>query len=231
MCALFRTNLLVFHLLNMTSDQITALRTAFSAPLPGLEAQLAMAHELRVQELERYIVASDHKIAGVVMLIFAEGGELKTTLITRTLNPRDVHSGQVSFPGGRIEADDLSYQQGALRELHEEVGVAPHEVEVLGALTPLYIPVSKFMVHPFVAYAPKRPVFSPQAGEVIHILTPTLTYFLDDANIRRKTMTVGSGYVLNDVPYFDVDGNTLWGATAMILGEFKALTKEMLLRT
>ncbi len=207
---------------------ITKLRKLFTKPLPGRAAQLTMAHQLRVQELARYAPDNEHKQAGVVMLLFAEGDTLKTTLITRTTNPRDVHSGQVSFPGGRIEPTDASPQEGALRELEEEVGVTASQCEVLGALTQLYIPVSNFMVHPFVAFADRRPEFKAQDGEVVQILTPELAFFLDDSNINRKDITTSNGMILRDVPYFEVNGHIIWGATAMILGEFRVLVKDKL---
>ena len=205
---------------------IEQLQNALQRPLPGRAAQLSMAHALRLQELEKVVLANDHKLAGVVMLIFAEGDKLKTTLIARNVNPRDVHSGQISFPGGRIETTDKSIEAGALRELHEEVGVAPHEVQVLGALTELYIPVSKFLVHPFVAYSPTRPQFIGQDTEVIQILTPDLDLFLSNEPPKRGKISLSNGYSLENVPYFDVEGHTLWGATAMILGEFRALIAD-----
>jgi 8-oxo-dGTP pyrophosphatase MutT (NUDIX family) len=205
---------------------IEQLRYAFKQPLPGREAQIKMAHLLRLQELERYQVAENHLLAGVVLLIFSQNDTLKIALIARSVNPRDVHSGQISFPGGRIEADDPSIEAGALRELYEEVGVAPHEVEVLGALTKVYIPVSNFMVHPFVVYAPKPIQFTAQESEVISILTPDLGHFLDEANVRIKDMELPTGHQLSNVPYFEVEGRTLWGATAMILGEFRALVER-----
>jgi 8-oxo-dGTP pyrophosphatase MutT (NUDIX family) len=204
-------------------DFITQLRSALRQPLPGRAAQIKMAHMLRLQELEQYKPTDEHKLAGVVLLIFPEQGVLKVVLIARSVNPRDVHSGQISFPGGRIETYDASIEAGALRELFEEVGVMPQQVEVLGALTEVYIPVSKFLVHPFVVYAPNSVQFTAQESEVISILTPELGYFLDTDNIKTKDMLVGDGYHLRDVPYFEVDGRALWGATAMILSEFREL--------
>jgi 8-oxo-dGTP pyrophosphatase MutT (NUDIX family) len=213
--------------LQLDRTQIAQLKAAFTRPLPGIEAQLQLAHKLRIQELERSKPDNDHKKAGVVVLIFAEGETLKTTLIARTTNPRDVHSGQISFPGGRIDSTDLSIEAGALRELHEEVGVAHDQIEMLGPLSEIYIPVSNFLVYPFVVYAQTPPQFTKQEGEVIDVLTPELNFFLDKRNIQYKQITVGQGFILEDVPCFDIDGHTLWGATAMIIGELIEVIRQL----
>jgi hypothetical protein len=108
----------------------------------------------------------------------------------------------------------------ALREAHEEVGVSPLQVEILGRLTELYIPVSNFVVHPFVGVLLGPPDFTPQPGEVEAILTPSLTLFSQFENRKVTDLTVGQGIKLTGVPYFEVEGRAVWGATAMILSEF-----------
>lgn len=163
------------------------------------------------------------KVACVLNLLHKCEGQWRTLLIQRTLNPRDRHSGQVSFPGGRYEENDGELVNVALREAHEEVGVSPLEVEVLGRLTELYIPVSNFVVHPFVGVLLGPSEFVPQPGEVEAILTPPLTVFSQPENRKMTNLTVSQGVILKDVPYFEVEGRTVWGATAMIMSEFLEL--------
>lgn len=209
-----------------TSDTfIEQLREKLAGTLPGQEAQFKMAFKRRAEELRlNPSPPPDAKVASVLNLLHYHEGAWRTLLIQRSANPRDRHSGQVSFPGGRYEESDLNLTNVALRETHEEVGVSPLQVEVLGRLTELYIPVSNFVVHPFVGLLLGPPDFRPQPGEVEMILTPPLTVFSQPKNRKMADLTVGQGITLKDVPYFDVEGRMVWGATAMILSEFLELT-------
>ena len=201
---------------------IDLLRVRMAGPLPGRDAQYKMASLRRLQELEPYTgPPPDAKVACVLNLLhWREAKGWHTVLIQRTSNPRDRHSGQVSFPGGRWEEGDGVLANVALREAEEEVGVSSSQVEILGQLTDLYIPVSNFLVHPFVGILRGPVSFSPQPGEVEAVLTPALSIFMDQANRKKTDLTVGQGILLKEVPYFDVEGRIVWGATAMIMNEF-----------
>jgi len=204
-----------------TDTFIEELRQRLARPLPGMEAQFKMAFARRAEELRRNPTPPpDAKVACVLNLLHRHNGHWRTVLIQRTENPRDRHSGQVSFPGGRYEESDVELVNVALRETHEEVGVSPLEVEVLGRLTELYIPVSNFVVYPFVGVLHGPADFSPQTGEVETILTPPLTLFAQPENRKMTDLTIAQGLTLKGVPYFDVEGRVVWGATAMILSEF-----------
>lgn len=192
-------------------------------PLPGQPAQYRMAHAVRRHQSTP---PPDARQAGVMALLFPEQDGWHLTFIQRVAtNPNDRHSGQISFPGGKYEPGDENLLQTALRETHEEIGVPPAQVTVLGALTPLYIPVSNFEVHPFVGCTDSPPVFSPQASEVTAVLTIPITYFSDPASVRKADITVGPNITLKSVPYFDLNGEVLWGATAMILSELLAVAE------
>ncbi len=201
------------------------LRLRLQGPLPGQAAQYKMASMRRLKELGPYSTPpADAKVACVLNLLhWHEEEGWHTVLIQRTANPRDRHGGQVSFPGGRWEADDGALANVALREAEEEIGISSSEIEILGQLTELYIPVSNFLVHPFVGVLHGPPHFSPQPEEVEAVLTPALSVFIAAENRKQTDLTLSQGITLREVPYFDVQGRIVWGATAMIMSEFLEL--------
>jgi len=162
--------------------------------------------------------------SAVLQLIYPLDGVPHMLFMRRTEDGR-AHSGQISFPGGRWEAQDENLMQTALREANEEVGLLPEAVEVLGAMTPLYIPVSYFMVHPFVAWADSLPEYHPSADEVSQLIDLPVDYLLDPANkIRTQVRPSSMPDLVLDVPAYRIpDGSIIWGATAMMLAELEAL--------
>lgn len=138
------------------------------------------------------------------------------------------HTGQVSLPGGGVDEDE-SIESAALREASEEVGVPPAAVRLLGRLTPLHIPVSGYILHPVVGLIEQRPMFRREEWEVARILEVPIDLLRDPATIARRSRTraFGGRIVEIDVPYFDVDGEQVWGATAMILAEFLAMVERV----
>lgn len=204
---------------------VDTLRRRLAGPLPGRAAQYKMASMRRLQELDAHQTGppAEARVACVLNLLYRQGDAWHTVLIERTANPRDRHSGQVSFPGGRWEDSDGALANVALRETEEEVGAPAQQVELLGRLTELYIPVSNFLVYPFVGllHGPAR--FRPQAGEVEAILTPPLATFQVSDNRKMADIQINQAVALKNVPYFDVEGRMVWGATAMIMNEFLEL--------
>lgn len=210
--------------MSVTDSWLTHLRTRLSGPLPGRAAQYRMASTRRLEELQQLPAPpSDARIACVLNLLHRQGDEWRTVLIRRSVNPRDRHSGQVSFPGGRWEESDGALANVALREAEEEIGVPAGAVEIIGQLTELYIPVSHFLVYPFVGVLREPVSFRPQTGEVEGILTPPVSLFCAAESRKVKDIAIGQGLVLRNTPYFDVEGHIVWGATAMILSEFLEL--------
>lgn len=160
------------------------------------------------------------RVASVLNLLHWHDGAWRTVLIQRAANPRDRHSGQISFPGGRLETGDLSLEGVAIRETEEEIGVSASNIRILGRLTQLYIPVSNHLVHPFVAVLDGTPSFKPQPGEVAQILAPEIHAFRAADRIKRADISIMDGMLLKDVPCYEIDGQIVWGATAMIISEF-----------
>lgn len=197
---------------------IDNIRKKLTQSLPGRIAQLEMAPALRVH----YKGAPDDAIvACVLVLLFPKNDDWYFTLIQRMPHEKDRHSGQISFPGGRLEKEDESLIAGALREAEEEVGIPRDEINVLGRLTELYIPVSNFIVHPFVGFLEKTPKYIPQPSEVDLILEIPIAELNKKGNKKTRDIKGGKNIGLKNVPYFDFGGKVVWGATAMMLSEFE----------
>lgn len=209
-------------MLKFTVDMI---EEALRKPLPGVKAQLRMAP--RPGSLKPPTPQSTPRKSGVLILLFPseDTGELCFVLTRRTESVAD-HKGQISLPGGAVDPNDPSIAHTALREVCEEVGVCSDAMRILGSLTPIYIPPSDFCVQPYVAYMFQSPQFLPQPEEVAEILEVPLSYLLDEKNI------VVEEWLLDDevkqVPFFNVYGNKVWGATAVVLSEFAAILNGLL---
>ncbi len=205
-------------------DLISNIRNSLNNELPGRQAQLKMsASAVR----SGYLVAPpEASRAGVLALFYPKKADWHIVLIERaSSNPNDRHRGQISFPGGRFEKDDVHLANTAIRETEEEVGVKAKDIHLLGPLTDLYIPVSNFRVDPFVGFTETTPRFVPQEEEVHGILEVPVSELMNPDNLKIKNLVIREGFVLKDVPYFDLLGKTVWGATAMMLSELIDIIK------
>ncbi len=200
------------------------LEKALGRPLPGHDAQQRMAPSHR--EFGPPAGGAGHGVGGVLLLLYPgnESKELFLVLTVRTDNVA-VHKGQVSLPGGGSEPDDASIFHTALREACEEVGVCGEDIRMIGALTPLYIGPSNFYVYPCVAYIPYHPSFVLQTTEVSKALEVPVAHFLDEKNVIVEDWQIEG--TTRRIPYFDVYGHKVWGATAIILSEFAAVLEGL----
>ncbi|MFO7655982.1 MAG: CoA pyrophosphatase [Bacteroidales bacterium] len=195
---------------------IQEIRHQLTLPLPGSAVQGSMAPYIR-----GVIQNNSHlQKAGVLILLFPIQENLKTIFIKRT-EYKGPHSGQISFPGGKSEPGDNSIITTALREAEEEIGIDRGSVDILGQLTPLEIPVSSFKVFPVVGYTKHTPVFKPEKSEVEFLIEIDIRSLIDPALMKAKIMKIREFEI--NVPYFDIQGNHIWGATAMILAEFREI--------
>jgi 8-oxo-dGTP pyrophosphatase MutT (NUDIX family) len=163
------------------------------------------------------------KPASVLVLIYPDdAGEARVVLIER-VDRGGHHSGEVSFPGGSAEVDDVDAAATALREATEEVGLDPKQagVQVIGQLEPFWIPVSGFRVTPILALAQHQPRLEASPDEVARIIEAPLSAFLPDGPIEIVERDV-RGWPLRYGGY-RIDGLHVWGATARILGQLGAL--------
>ncbi len=196
------------------------LEAAFTQPLPGQGAQYQMTPAGRERVNIDQIDQSKVKQAATAALFFAVDNRPHLVLTKRVEYP-GVHSGQISFPGGRREPEDNSFMHTALRETQEEIGVNPEDIDVLGSLTAVYIPPSNFFVYPFVGTLNKAPDFIPQEREVASILSLDFNLFLEKENLK-PTKVSARNFSL-EVPAFNIENHIIWGATAMMISELRAM--------
>lgn len=213
----------------MKAKFIRHLQAEIAQKLPGQAAQKEMMGQAlarRADQESRFKLPKKYKEAATLLLLYMHKGEWHTALMQRPASPYP-HSKQISFPGGGLEVFDAGPAAAALRETEEEFGVLAETVELLGPMTSLYIPVSNYLVYPFVGYLEERPNFIPDAEEVEEIIEIPLAELLDSTNRKSKDIQTYNGSILPNMPYFDLCGKTVWGATAMMLSEFVALCKAL----
>ncbi|MEE9372078.1 MAG: CoA pyrophosphatase [Saprospiraceae bacterium] len=145
-------------------------------------------------------------------------------LMKRPNVKRDKHSGQISFPGGRYEKEDIDLASCALRETEEEIGIDRSKIKIIGQLSNLFVFASNHLVHPFVGVMEKEVPFVPDKREVQRVIEVSMQHLVRPSTIKTTTLKLSSG-ALKNVPYYDIDNEIVWGATAMILSEFLAYWK------
>jgi len=204
--------------------KIEWLRQRLQQPLPGRSAQERMMGRVLPHPI---VVPENARPSAVLCLLFPIDIELHMLLMKRR-EDKTAHSAQVSFPGGSYEATDADFKATALREAQEEVGIVSSDVDILGALTPLYIPVSNFNVYPFVGYSAERPQYNLSHNEVSYTIEVPLSSLLhpDRKSVTDVVSPVVPGVIRNVNAYKLEDGTIIWGATAMMISELEAILEE-----
>ncbi|MFN3839674.1 MAG: NUDIX hydrolase [Cyclobacteriaceae bacterium] len=204
---------------------LSALSERLAGSLPG-----ALAHEpLRAKPLGEVIPRFEHKIpprpGSVLMLLYPQADSLMIPLIKRP-DYEGLHSGQISFPGGKAEAGETP-EETALRETYEEIGIDPARVQILGKLSNFFVIPSNFMVTPIVGFTNAPALFKPDDHEVVRIISGKLSDILNDNAIKSKEIRVANRYTML-APHFEIEGEVVWGATAMMLNEFRMVLRDVL---
>jgi 8-oxo-dGTP pyrophosphatase MutT (NUDIX family) len=195
------------------------LRLKLAGTLPGIDAQLRFAPAKPRPGWKPGFFPDDTRTAAALLLLYP--GDLGPAVpLTVRATGLARHAGQISLPGGASDPGE-SLADTALREASEEIGVDPGSVRILGELTPVHVIVSGFTLHPIVGVTDRRPGFVVAAGEVDEVLEVSLDHLRDASRIRRGTRLREGEAV--EYPYFDLLGHQVWGATAMVLGEFICL--------
>lgn len=188
---------------------------------PGPQAQMVMAPKPRPGQRPFGEAEKTSLKAGVMLLLYPKEGSTHLVLIRRTQTVLH-HRDQIGLPGGQVEGEE-TFEQAALRETREEIGVRPGFVRVLGRLTPLYIPISDFCVYPVVGVADQPLTFVPDSREAAEIIELPLEHLIDAANVRLEDWVIRDIPV--EVPFYAFGPHKIWGATAMVLAEFVEVIK------
>jgi len=199
------------------------LTAALLEDLPGETAQFRMAPIARKRISEMPLGDDSIRKAAVMVPLFRN---LETDCLMLTVRSvyEGVHSGQVSFPGGKFDENEIDPIQVALREMEEEVGIRADQVQIIGMLSPLYIPVSKMHVQPVIAWVHDASWIA-NTHEVAQLLEVPIHQLFQTNAIKKKTMEFSPGIPV-EVPYFDLQGHVVWGATAMIISELISVLQK-----
>lgn len=194
-----------------------------NSALPGQDAQLLMVPANRINEFKGIKSPPNAKQSSVLVFFYPYNNDVGILLIKRAKD-QSVHSGQISFPGGKKEDSDTDLKETALRETFEEVGIAPEKVTIIGSLSKLYIPPSNFDVYPYVGYINYDPVLNTNS-EVEKVLKIKLSEITNPKLLIEKTIKGRDGNRY-EVPCYFIQNEIIWGATAMMLSELLAVVLE-----
>jgi len=200
---------------------VKRLELMLQYPLPGRLGQITMSPQPIDEKRFASMIRDDHRKGAVLMLFYPDADNSFIPFIKRPSYP-GVHGGQIAFPGGKWEPEDSDLGITAIREAEEEIGIDASKVKLLGKLSDVYIPPSNFMVSPYIGFLEETPIFHPDPKEVERIINCPFPLLLDK-NIRKVTKVSASSGLSLEAPYFDIEQEVIWGATAMMLGEFTYL--------
>ena len=207
-------------------ELIDRLKERLLDPLPGDSAHTPM-RAIPIGDLTpRFDHSLPPKPGGVLILLYEDDAGLIRFPLIKRQEYTGAHSGQVSLPGGKAEQGEDPIVT-ALRECEEEIGVDRNSLVVLGRLTNFFVIPSNFIITPVVAIAASIPVFKPDPYEVARILSFPLRDLLNDDAIKQKEIVAAGKFRLM-APHFEIDGEIVWGATAMMLNEFRTILRDII---
>lgn len=202
---------------------IEELSTLLKGDLPGYEShQKLMKHRLPVDQLKDKLASA--RQSAVLLLLYPKEDSWHTVFIERQ-SYAGVHSAQIAFPGGKVEEQDIDLQETALRESKEELDIEAAHVNIIGNLSPIYIPPSNFLVQPFIGVQNQRPNFNPDPREVASFLEIPIAHFLQDSSLVETKIALSNG-LNRRVKAYQWNDAIIWGATSMIVAEFSDLLKQ-----
>ena len=205
-------------------SKIKLLQEKIQQYLPGVKSHIEF-YPYRFSN-ENTIDSTTFRKAAVAVHLFNKENQLHLLLIERS-EYDGTHSKQIAFPGGKIDPEDPSTEYAARRESFEEVAIPFDKGLLIGQLTEVNIPVSKFNVIPFVFYHEELPELTKNKREVNEILTISLKELLDELNKTSVIIQINKQVRLPNVPCFIIQEKIIWGATALILNELKVICKEI----
>ena len=204
-------------------ELLDLISSKLKEPLPGKSAHLKLA-PYRKSTFDLDLDQMQPKLASTLILLYQSDQKIKFALTQRP-DYSGTHGGQISFPGGKNEVGE-SLKETALRETFEEIGIPKDKIQVIGELSQVYVPPSNFLISPFIAFMDEKPIFVPEKNEVKQILEININELLKEDVIQEKDIIVGKkteNAMKIKVPYLDLHNHTVWGATGVILSEFRDL--------
>ena len=205
--------------INKIAEQI---KERLKKPLPGNEAHLTTRIKTK-SEVTFPNTQETARPAAVLILLFPFEDEIQFFLTKRTEDVEH-HKGQISLPGG-IRENDESLNETALRETKEEVGIDSTKIIISGSLTPFFIPVTGYIVHPFIGWCKEKPSTKIHDVEVNQLFSVSITELIDEKTLKTEQWDI-RGYDAI-VPYYNFGKCKVWGATAAILSEFKSILEDI----
>ena len=202
------------------TDELQAIKDVLVKEKPGPASHIKMTTGDTARFNKYYKAADDAHQAAVMLLLMKKENSWHTLFMKRAQHNKDKHSGQISFPGGRYERSDMTMLNCALRETEEEVGIVREDITVLGELTPLYVFASNHLVQTYVGLIDSSVTFRPN-DEVDELILGDIESIFSKGIEYRDINT--NGVLLKDMPYYNLHGHVLWGATAMIFTEMMDL--------
>jgi 8-oxo-dGTP pyrophosphatase MutT (NUDIX family) len=200
------------------------LRARLALPLPGDQAHAP----LRATPVGSVIPRFEHKVApkpgSVLILLYPDNDQILFPLIKRP-DYLGAHSGQISLPGGKAEPGE-DYIEAALREGEEEVGIRKESIKVIGRLSDFFVIPSNFLVVPVIGYVNHKPLFVPDPVEVVKIISGNINELVRDESVKEKEILAAGKFRMN-APHFEIEEEIVWGATAMMLNEFRIVLKSI----
>lgn len=206
----------------MTSMFIKNLIEKLKLDLPGPRAHKKMFIKTKIKRIDDY---SKSKIrAAAVLILLYPHKKNWYFFLTRRSNSVGHHKGQISLPGGVVENNE-SYQYTSIRETHEEIGISMNEINIIGNLSSLHVPVSNFQIFPFIGYLDRKPDTTLNLNEVKEIFSVPINQLISDKSLKTKEKLFSNEFLT--IPYFSLCNETVWGATSAILSEFKSIIKDI----
>lgn len=206
---------------------IKKLKQALTPPLPGSVAHDMLAPEQRKSLLLQNNDLTKAQLSSVLVLFFPDSNNKISIVFIKRVEYKGVHSGQISFPGGKAEKHDKDYFDTAFRETEEEIGVERSNIQTLGVLSELYVPPSNFIIFPVVGATNDNPVFIKEPKEVAEIIQVPFEFFFTKEAVGVHQITTNDNMSF-DVPGYMINKNLIWGATAMILSELIHVTNKII---
>jgi 8-oxo-dGTP pyrophosphatase MutT (NUDIX family) len=210
-----------------STDLIEKIKIQIEVGLPGEAAHLAMAPFNRPLSSLALKQSSDHRISSVAVVLYENNSKEVSLILIKRTHYEGAHSGQISFPGGKKDPTDSDTEFTARRECFEEIGLCLEQKDCLGKLTDVYIPVSKFLVHPFIYFCSDPADLKPDEREVSEVFTIDLEQLTDTRSISIMDIRFPNGLVQKEIPCFIFGAKKVWGATALILNELREILNRI----